>query len=294
MTVVRVPALFDDEDTVISVNAHQQRKGGCAMKNRLLTLLLAVSLVLAFPVGSHATPFSSLIAYGDSLSDNGNIGRFTDGAIWVEILAASLGVDLYDFAYGGATTGEDNPAAGEPVFGLQWQVETFRASADDALYSEWAGGNDFLQRRSPFGAADNIGAALETLYTDGARAILVGSLPDIGATPAFYSGSNEAAATGWTTLFNHSLEAVLAGFEERHDDAILYRLDAYGLFAGFTPGTAEWAELFWVDGFHPSSIGHQLIADTAYCSVVPEPATLLLIGAGLIGLAALGRLKRIS
>lgn len=262
------------------------------MKNRLLTVLLALSLLLAFPVGSHAISFSSLIAYGDSLSDNGNIGRFTDGAIWVETLAASLGIDLYDFAYGGATTGYDNPAAGLPDTGLQWQVETFPASDDDALYSVWAGGNDFLQRRSPFAAADNIGAVLKTLYTDGARDILVGNLPDIGTTPAFFSGPNEAAATGWTMLFNDSLEAVLAGFEDRYDDATLYRLDAYGLFAAFTPGTPEWAELFWVDGFHPSSTGHQLLADTAYCAVVPEPPTLLLIGASLVGLAAFRGLRR--
>jgi phospholipase/lecithinase/hemolysin len=294
MTVVKVPASFDDDDAVISVNAHQHRKGGCAMKKRLLPVLLALAIMFVFPTGSYATSFSSLIVFGDSLSDNGNIGRFTDGAIWVETLAASLGADLYDFAYGGATTGEDNPAVGEPVFGLQWQVENYMAPAEDALFTVWAGANDFLQARFPDAAAYNIGMALENLYGDGARDILVGNLPDIGATPAFYSGPNQGAATGWTTLFNLNLEVVLADFEEGHDDATLYRLDAYGLFAGFTPGTPEWAELFWVDGFHPSSIGHQLIADTAYCSVVPEPATLLLVGAGLMGLAALGGLRRIS
>ena len=87
------------------------------MKNRFLPVILVLALLFAFPVGSHATAFNNLIVFGDSLSDNGNIGRFTDGAIWVETLAASLGADLYDFAYGGATTGYDNPAANLPITG---------------------------------------------------------------------------------------------------------------------------------------------------------------------------------
>lgn len=261
------------------------------MKNRLLLFLLVLALLFTFPVGSHATQFNNLVVYGDSLSDNGNFGRWTDGPIWVEILASYLGADLYDFAYGGATTSYDNPEAGIGWSGLQWQVENHVPPTYDALFSVWAGGNDFLQARPPDMAAFNVGLALDELYADGARDFLVGNLPDIGSTPAFLG---YGAASDWTLGFNAVLEDVLSGFECLHADVNLYRLDAYGLFSGFTPGTQDWLDLFWYDGFHPSSVGHQLIADAAYNQVapVPEPTTILLLGTGLLGLAGFRREKR--
>lgn len=263
------------------------------MKNRFLHFLLALTLLFVFPFGSHATQFDNLIVFGDSLSDDGNIGRFTDGAIWVETLADYLDADLYDFAYGGATTGIDNPAAGLPITGLQWQVDNYLAPTTDALYTVWAGANDFLKERSFIKAAKNIGAALENLYDDGARDILVGNLPDIGATPAFYYGENATVATYWTLGFNAQLENVLSAFEKNYEDAILYELDAFDIFSSFKPGTPEWAELFWFDGFHPSSKGHQIIYENAYAAVapVPEPGTIVLMGIGLVGLAGFSRKK---
>ena len=79
---------------------------------------MATSLVAS------ASSFSSVIVYGDSLSDNGNLyalsgdtyppsppyydGRFSNGPVAVEQLAADLGVPLYDFAVAGATSGVGN------------------------------------------------------------------------------------------------------------------------------------------------------------------------------------------
>ncbi len=263
------------------------------MRNRLLPVLLVLALLFIFPFLCHATQFNNLVAYGDSLSDDGNVARFTDGAIWVETLAGYLDAELHDFAYGGATTGYDNPAISSPYTGLQWQVETYGAPINDALYTVWAGANDFLQERSFITAANNIGVALEKLYAFGARDILVGNLPDIGATPAYIGTTDSTIAHYWTLGFNAQLENVLSDFEESYDDAILYKLDAFDIFSSYVPGSPEWAELFWVDGFHPSSVGHQLIADNAYMEVapVPEPSTIVLMGLGLVGLAGLGRKK---
>jgi hypothetical protein len=70
------------------------------------------------------TRFSSLVAFDDSFTDNGNgsfkitngtwpadpayyKGRFSDGPVWVEDVASNLSIPLYDYAYGGATTDND-------------------------------------------------------------------------------------------------------------------------------------------------------------------------------------------
>jgi outer membrane lipase/esterase len=99
----------------------------------------AIGLVVLFvaAVPAAAGPFSSLVVFGDSLSDVGNIdnatpfffkypgqyyyqGRFSNGPVWVEPLAAGLGLPTIaastdggnDFAYGGAQTAGTGGLAG--------------------------------------------------------------------------------------------------------------------------------------------------------------------------------------
>ena len=48
-----------------------------------------------------APGFSALVVLGDSLSDNGNAGRFSNGPVWVEHLAEALGLELRPSRLGG-------------------------------------------------------------------------------------------------------------------------------------------------------------------------------------------------
>lgn len=136
-------------------------------KKVILTCILSVFLVFSVNVAAYA--YSDILAFGDSLSDNGqyytvsvygqtgNINpadvygfrRFSNGPVWVEYLANDLGislVSLLDMAYGGATTSFDNPAAGLAYTGLQWQVgvygATYHTISANTLVTVWAGGND--------------------------------------------------------------------------------------------------------------------------------------------------------
>ncbi|KXH28986.1 GDSL-like Lipase/Acylhydrolase [Colletotrichum simmondsii] len=72
------------------------------------------------PREAQASSISSIVVFGDSFSDNGNgaaqvsnnawptdkyyKGRFSNGIVWAEYVAANLSLPLYDYAVGGATT----------------------------------------------------------------------------------------------------------------------------------------------------------------------------------------------
>lgn len=284
------------------------------MFRKLILIGVTVSSFLVC-VSFSAHAYTSLVAYGDSLSDDGNTGlfplgdgvkRFTDQAIWVELLAGATGSKLYDVAFGGATTGMDNPAMGSAGLGLQWQISAFQPyfshslDMNDTLFTVWAGANDFFQGRDFGQAAANVGVALESLASGGARDILVPNLPNLGCTPAFYNDQNpdgvfEAMASGWSLAYNAALESELVDFQTNHSDVNIFYLDVNSLFEGLLEYDAQgniinFDELFW-DPVHPTIVGHENIANGAIqvLDTVPVPAPLILLGSGLLGLSALHR-----
>lgn len=133
--------------------------------------IAALVLSTIFAPAAHA---GALYAFGDSLSDVGNVyiatggtepappyvnGQFTNGNVWVQDLASLLGAGPLtpslaggtDYAYGGAETGVTSfntaPPASDLV-GPTGQIAQFYAAhplADpNALYTIWIGGNDLI------------------------------------------------------------------------------------------------------------------------------------------------------
>ena len=51
-----------------------------------------------------APRFAALYVFGDSLSDSGNAGRFSNGPVWVEHLAERLGLKLLPARFNGTIT----------------------------------------------------------------------------------------------------------------------------------------------------------------------------------------------
>ena len=141
------------------------------------SILLASVATLTLAGGAQAAPaFSALYAFGDSLSDAGNLfalssnpafgiaqqplppysaGRFTNGNTWVQDLSMALGngpltaslAGGNDFAYGGARTG--STALGPATFiDLPSQLTQFAAvhgsAPANALYTISIGSNDIF------------------------------------------------------------------------------------------------------------------------------------------------------
>jgi outer membrane lipase/esterase len=149
------------------------------MKNAFFSRALpafALAAVALASLPASASPFTSLVVFGDSLSDDGNnaltigtrpgqvitgntyvptfpyaSGVYSNGPVWATDAALQLGVTLApskaggtDFAYGGATTG---PAVSGFPFSLLTQANQYLGAtggvaSTNALYVIAGGGND--------------------------------------------------------------------------------------------------------------------------------------------------------
>jgi phospholipase/lecithinase/hemolysin len=269
-------------------------------------MAIILALALAIPAVGGASPFTQIVVFGDSLSDEGNLfaldpsnvpaskyyqGRFSNGQVWVEYLAEAdlLDAELVNNAYGAATTDGSSP----PGLGLQVATYTATAAAQtDALYVIWIGANDFLGGASDFRAsAANIEAALEDLAEFGANHILVVDLPDLGAIPKNNGDANTAqVATALTQSFNAELADVVTEFRTAHPGIKVYEFSAFDLFADVVANPDDYEigntnaicpnflvdddfenqgrYLFW-DDLHPTTEAHAEIAKAA-AGVLPD------------------------
>jgi outer membrane lipase/esterase len=226
--------------------------------------VLLLTGLLAGP-SAWATSFSSLTVFGDSLSDTGNIflatggavptapyfnGRFSDGPVWIDHLAAGLGLPAGavpslvgggNYAFGGARTG-----AGASPPGLLAQVGGLWAPANPfadptGLYVYAGGGNDMRDARSAFQGvtpADEAGRQaaaaaainrLSLLAGSGAQSVLIANLPDLGATPEAFALGLVAASTDATARFNALMPTLITAGESFGLD--VYFFDLAGLAA---------------------------------------------------------------
>ena len=260
------------------------------MKN-LYRHLLAGALACAIgtlPLAALAAPFTGLVIFGDSLSDTGNnaivfdnvigpplpagtlrtpvpiaspafipdfpyaSGRYSNGPVWVEQVAASLGLRAApslaggsNFAYGGARVGQ----LASPVpysLSLRDQVAMFMAGSGGTaspgdLFVLQGGGNDARDALTLIAAGGNP-ASLISAYVSGMVAILSDlaaaggdhflllNVPDLGKAPAVQAlGLATAnAASAISLAFNAALDATLRQLPTAITDDLML-LNLFGL-----------------------------------------------------------------
>jgi phospholipase/lecithinase/hemolysin len=237
-------------------------------------------------------PIDHIVVFGDSLSDTGNAGRFSNGPVWVEQLAARLEVALrptqaggLNFAVGGARL---DPLSGP--HSLRAQADLFlrmRQPSGRTLHIVYGGGNDLLSAVGHLKAprmVETAVASLRSIVADlvghGASDLLVPNLPDVGMTPKIRArGTAAVAHAGWLTQqFNGAADRALSELAGSFGTMRLYRLDVRAMAArawtnpaafGFVdimnpcsrlPGCEGY--LFW-DGVHPTTQAHGRLADAA-------------------------------
>ncbi len=241
--------------------------GAIRRRRRAVAILSAMTLTMPLALPASAATYSSLFAFGDSLSDAGNAfvatggtvpappysgGRFSNGPVWVQDLAAKLGLGSLgpsllggnDYAVGGAQTGTTPVHAAGPgdlPAELAAFATTHPTAPSGALYTLAIGANDLftvLQSANPLAVASatiaaaigNIDAVVADLAAVGARDFVIMTSPDLGLTPSIAASGPAASmfATTLTASFNSGLVASINALAAT-DGLDVRMLDAFGL-----------------------------------------------------------------
>ncbi|MGM9483238.1 SGNH/GDSL hydrolase family protein [Roseateles sp. NT4] len=324
------------------------------MSIRLLARMLAgIGLCAAAFAASATGPYSNLVVFGDSLSDSGNnailltqalgglppvdiqgdgyyskipsvAGTYSNGAVWTQYFAQSLGLPLApslaggtNFAFGGAQTGIDGtetpqgfPFSMKTQLGMYFNA-THGAADPNALYVVAGGGNNIREALEAIGrgadpnataaatvagyAADMAGI-VGNLKLAGAQHVLVLNTPNFGLTPLANAMGVSTQASGLSFAMDAVLNGALAGSGATVFDMYGFMTNAVNNAAqlGFSNWTNACAangsscdvstSLFW-DGIHPTTAAHQQLAAAVFAVAVPEPDTVALLAAGLVVVA---------
>lgn len=164
---------------------------------------LIVCALVFLPLSSFAGSINHLVAFGDSLSDSGNLykatkamgalnpsvpavpktppyweGHFSNGYTWVEHLAQKMGLDLNN-----DDEFDDNAFGGSWIEGIAYSHETFppnlstqvdwyirslhgKQSKPHHLFTIWDGANDYLKGRSDIDGATTRSVAIIKLNVE--------------------------------------------------------------------------------------------------------------------------------
>ena len=322
------------------------------------TILSLGTLTIATKVDAASfDSISQIYAFGDSYSDEGlslkistaavnagvpdsfilpadpasglydSEGRWTNGATAVEVLAQNLGVDLTNYAVGGAKSGNGNYYGWLDSFqntGVFGQIEQFDGELDgnsvdsDALYFIFASANDLFEY-TDFGLSgtvedlasrtvNNIGESVTRLSALGAEQFFVVNSSDLDILPGVIEFGQTAEASLFTDEVNRLLPQELNTLSQNFDlDIFLYDHTAisdeiranpatYGLtnvedacqpVFPVEPLCGAPDEYYFWDEYHPTRRTHQIIGEDMTRVVVDNQTESVPESSTLVGLLAI-------
>lgn len=233
------------------------------MKNTTSSILLSLltfMFVIFVPHLSQAQPFSRIVFFGDSLTDNGNLyafllqympksppyheGRFTDGPVWSDFVNQYYALPTDNYAVGGQTAIYHNPFEGYLPYPLSFSLNSYvlRTLGTDrstSLFIIWEGANDYLTGvKNTDELTTNVIASIkytiENLIYYGGKNIIVINLPDLSHIPFSNNNPNKEMLHNATTIHNLKLEAAIAELQAAYKDATINLYSMYDLFNDFT------------------------------------------------------------
>ncbi len=253
----------------------------------------------------NAAPLHNIVVFGDSLSDNGNLyelmqhqfpqsppyyeGRFSNGPVWVEQIAAfyfpnTATERLFDYAVGGSGVLEEEDDD-DVLLTFNKQISTYliahqdKANPDD-LYVIWIGANNYLgdveDPEQAVGAVNSgIVKGLRLLAEKGAKHVLVFNLPNLGKTPMAIEFDAVSSMGYVSELHNERLRQSVVSLKETNPETEWLYLDAGSIFAEVINHPANYG---FVDVTHAcsntvanASMRHSLLKMTA--KVTPKAQT---------------------
>lgn len=226
---------------------------------KIISLILV--LLFSFTCFAANKRFDTMIVFGDSLSDNGNLyrfmwstfpgsppyfeGRFSNGPVWIEQLYDSYYPEHYkaglqNYAVGGAGAVVSYklhfPYTLLMELGNYLYWNTY-GKKETSLYTIWIGANNYVNGPTNIESITDsvvgaIGDTVERIIEDGGDKFLIPNLPDLGRLPQSVDRHIEPLVTELTIIHNRKLATKVEELRKKYPEAIFVYFDIYSFFNG--------------------------------------------------------------